>query len=92
VIYDEDDVRDYVGRGWGDPGLQHPRRDNGDNERNRKRQGGSMGLMLCNHCDAYVSTANDAPRCVCCGQRCCSRCLGKEKYSRPIVKPKRKRS
>jgi hypothetical protein len=39
-----------------------------------------MGQMLCNHCDGWVSTANDAPRCSCCGERCCSRCLGKEKY------------
>lgn len=38
TYYDEDDVRDYVGRGWGDPGPEHPGHDNGDNERNRRRE------------------------------------------------------
>lgn len=45
------------------------------------------GMMLCQHCDAFVSTANDAPRCTCCGERSCSRCLGKEKHTQ--IKPEK---
>jgi hypothetical protein len=35
--WDEDDVRDYVGRGHGDPGPEFYKKSNGDDEENRRR-------------------------------------------------------